>query len=438
MEMMKLRKMIAAGYCLLCLPVFLSAQSGTNGVLRIGDTVPDVAVDITNYGQPRLRLADLRGKLVILDFWGVYCKVCIENMPKMEELQRKFGDRIRILLVTDDSPEAVTRLAERSKIVRETTLPSIVGDTVLTRLFEYRTVPAHAWIDEDGVVRYFTNGYNTTEKTIQAYLEGVPPALADKGERRDFDLSKSLLEEGDGRQVKRLQYYSALMGRIPDYNAGTSGVLIDSVTKKPVRIRIFNNNRIFLYAIAFGESVDHNVNPFVHKNRRILDVADPEALQFPAVDENLDAWLDANIFSYESRVPPALSDSLFSIMQREISTFFGLTASVRKMMKECLVLKQVGNMELLHSRGGRSKWNLGKRDSLFIQDCPSVLLIRGLNNLYGQDSKPLIIDVHLPDRIDLSISGKLSDMAFIRRELNRYGLDLVTEQREIDMLVITD
>src|SRR3546814_813056 len=182
--MMNLRKMIVAGCCLLFLPVILLAQTETHGVLRVGDTVPDVTVDITNYGQPQLRLAELRGKLVILDFWGVYCKVCIENMPKMEELQRKFGDRIQILLVTDDSAEAVARLAERSEIVRESTLSSIVGDTVLTRLFEYRTVPAHAWIDENGVVQYFTNGRNTTEKTIQSYLDGMPLTLADKGERR--------------------------------------------------------------------------------------------------------------------------------------------------------------------------------------------------------------------------------------------------------------
>ncbi len=437
--MMNLRKIIATGYCLLLLPVLLIAQSGITGVLRIGDTVPDVTVDITNYGQPRLRLSDLRGKLVILDFWGVYCKVCIENMPKMEELQRKFGDRIQILLVTDDSAEAVARLAEKSQIVRETKLPSIVGDTLFTRLFEYRTVPAHAWIDEDGVVRYFTNGYNTTEKTIRAYLDGKQPTLADKGERRDFDLSKSLLEEGDGRQVKRLQYYSTIMGRIPDYNAGTTGVLIDSITKKPVRIRVLNSDKLYLYSIAFGEDVDHDFNPFVNENRRILDVANPDALRFPAVDENLDAWLDANIFSYESRVPPALSDSLFSIMQREVSTFFGFRATVKTLSRNCLVLKQVGNMELLKvTERKASKFNLGRHDSLYIRNCPSSFLIKGLRKLYGRNERPLIFDVELPPRIDVSIVGDLTDLPTFRRELKRYGLDLVPEKREIDMLVIAD
>lgn len=439
--MINLRKIIVAGYCMLYLPVFLMAQTDTNGVLlRVGDAVPEVTVEITNYGQSQLRLSDLKGKLVILDFWGVYCTVCIESFPEMEELQRKFGDRIQILLVTDDSPEAVARLAEKSPIVRETKLPSIIGDTVLTRLFEYRTVPAHAWIDENGVVKYFTNGRNTTEKTIRAYLEGRPLALADKGERWDFDLSKSLLEEGGGRQVKHLQYYSAIMGRITDYNAGTSGVLIDSVTKKPVRIRIFNGSRLAMYLYAYGESVDHNANPFLNENRYILDIANPEALRFPAVDENLDAWGDANIFSYESRVPPALSDSLFSIMQREVSTFFGFKATVRKVMKECLVLKQVGDMELLHSKGGRSKWNLGKRDSLFLQKCHPSLFLRGFKQVYDKGKRPLLIEIEapLPDRVDFLLVGDFMNFGDIRQQLKRYGLDLVIERREIDVLVISD
>src|SRR3546814_979837 len=97
----------------------------------------------------------------------------------------------------------------------------------------------------------------------------MPLTLADKGERWDLDLSKSLLEEGGGRQLKHLQYYSAIMGRITDYNAGTSGVLLDSVTKKPIRLRIFNASRLAMYLYAYGGNVDSNANPLDRKSTRL-------------------------------------------------------------------------------------------------------------------------------------------------------------------------
>src|SRR3546814_5099622 len=104
------------------------------------------------------------------------------------------------------------------------------------------------------------------------------------------------------------------------------------------------------------------------------------------------------------------------------------------MTKECLVLTQVGNMELLHSKGGRSKWNLGKRDTLFLQSCPSSLFLRGLKQVFDKGKRPLLIEIEaaLPDRIDFLVIGDFMNLGDIRQQLKRYGLDIVVERRAID------
>ena len=62
---------------------------------QAGDMAPDFTLMDIN-GQP-LSLSSLRGKWVVLDFWGSWCVWCIKGMPKMKEYYAKYGDKLEIL-----------------------------------------------------------------------------------------------------------------------------------------------------------------------------------------------------------------------------------------------------------------------------------------------------------------------------------------------------
>ena len=56
-------------------------------------------------GQP-LKLSSLRGKYVILDFWGSWCVWCIKGFPKMKEYYQKYAGKFEILGIDcNDSEE---------------------------------------------------------------------------------------------------------------------------------------------------------------------------------------------------------------------------------------------------------------------------------------------------------------------------------------------
>ena len=69
----------------------------------VGRPAPEIEATDLDTGRP-VTLADFRGKVVVLDFWGFWCGPCIGNMPHLVELRRKFAGRpLEILALHDQS-----------------------------------------------------------------------------------------------------------------------------------------------------------------------------------------------------------------------------------------------------------------------------------------------------------------------------------------------
>ena len=76
-----------------------------NKAVRLGQPAPDLAAQTLD-GKP-WRLAELRGKVVLLDFWATWCGPCIAAMPHLARLERRFADNPKFVVVglsVDDDP----------------------------------------------------------------------------------------------------------------------------------------------------------------------------------------------------------------------------------------------------------------------------------------------------------------------------------------------
>ena len=77
----------------------------TAEVAAVGDGIeaPDFTLNDIN-GKP-LTLSSLRGKHVILDFWGSWCGWCIKGIPQMKEYYQKYAGKFEILGIDCNDPE---------------------------------------------------------------------------------------------------------------------------------------------------------------------------------------------------------------------------------------------------------------------------------------------------------------------------------------------
>ncbi|WP_316753330.1 TlpA disulfide reductase family protein [Pedobacter gandavensis] len=73
----------------------------------IGQPVPEIIVDKAYDGKP-FKLTALKGKYVVLDFWGTWCMPCISGMPKMKEYQDKYRDRLVIVGIAKESDDGTS------------------------------------------------------------------------------------------------------------------------------------------------------------------------------------------------------------------------------------------------------------------------------------------------------------------------------------------
>jgi peroxiredoxin len=123
-------------------------------VLALGEP----AVDFTarDLSGNEVRLADLEGKVVLLNFWGIWCKSCRQEIPHLVALDRDYREKGLVVLGADygDSPEDLAAFTEELSM----TYPVLLGDD-LAAAYDVLVYPTSVVIDRQGQVRLRVEGY---------------------------------------------------------------------------------------------------------------------------------------------------------------------------------------------------------------------------------------------------------------------------------------
>lgn len=425
--------------------LYMAALTQQPNVLPIGinDTVRNIPFSkFLNEKDSHISIESLKGKLVILDFWNVGCAGCIAGMPKMDSLQKAFGNQIQIVYVTKNTKEQVERLFSKIRI-RMPDLPIVVEDSMYyDKLFPHEGDPMHVWIGQEGVVKAITWGYNTTATSIASYLRKGAINLATRAELEGFSYASKLIDESSGRLSKNLAYHSILMkGLYEKTRISNMVILKDSMSQLPTGFKALNKSILSLFSFAFSKDIfgiELNMANLVNNNRIILEMDKPEDMYMPAQPEKIDEWKKNNILSYEVMLPPEKAKNLYPIIQADLNRMLDYSAIIEKRKVVCLVLK-------VKKGADRIKTNHPSGES-YVQNGRGVFSVRNMpisKSLYPAliysnqaASLPIIDQTNYTGNIDLEIHSKLNNLAALKRELERYNLSLVEEVCEIEMLVI--
>ena len=138
----------------------------------VGHEAP--ALDLPVLGaEERVDVADLRGDVVLLDFWASWCNPCRQSIPALNEVHERYGTRIRMYGVNLDQgmSAADVRSAHRSFGAEFPSLLDPRGDAQMA--YQVSSIPTLVVIDRQGVVRLVFHGVPDPQDVGDAIAELV-------------------------------------------------------------------------------------------------------------------------------------------------------------------------------------------------------------------------------------------------------------------------
>jgi len=103
------------------------------------------------------KLADYRGKVVVLNFWATWCDPCREEMPSMQRLQDKLADKPFVILAVDYG-EGAPRVSEFLKKIPVRFTVLLDRDISAATAWKVKVLPTTMVIDPQQRVRYVAVG----------------------------------------------------------------------------------------------------------------------------------------------------------------------------------------------------------------------------------------------------------------------------------------
>ena len=146
---------------LAALPAFPAAAEQPFEALRLtrlGGSEPAVEFSVPTPDGPTLGLGDLRGKVVLLNFWATWCEPCLEEMPAMERLARTYRERGLAVLAVSVDREGASVVRPFLKRHALTFLVGLDPKQAVARLYRIWALPSTVLLDRNGVPLFSAQG----------------------------------------------------------------------------------------------------------------------------------------------------------------------------------------------------------------------------------------------------------------------------------------
>ncbi len=420
-------------YCLLgllCLHANGPAQhlpQQTNR-LSIGETMPDILLqNLYNYPEAPVAFSGIQGELTIIDFWARFCGSCIASFPKMHNLQSKFKNGLRILMVNGyqgDDAEKVRAFFKQQKGRNglDFTLPYILKDTLFSSFFPHKSIPHYVWIDKNRKIIAITSSEQVNEQNIIDVIAGKKVELAYKNDDLLFDGETDKLVTQDTAKTTDLLFRSVITAykenlghsihRTPAPEGGIAG------------ISVINYSLLSFYQMAFPEVFRL---PF---NRIVIE---------PSVQNEFYNNLNSRErkrYCYELITHPVSSKQIITYLRTDLERCFNITAAIERRSTDCFVLKAGAGIRQIITKNIVAAADTDERSlNKYIHNGSVADLTAVLGVVLN---KPWVDETGLSKNIDLQFPYDFYsfNLQQVKDFLLSRGLDFTEEARVIEVAVL--
>ncbi len=132
-----------------------------------------------NFAFPTARgnqyLSDLRGRVVIIDFWATWCHACTEELKEFVRARETFGNRVAVVTISDEQPDVAATYLRHWKIP----LPLVEDlEGAVFHIYSVSAIPVTLVLDPGGNVSYVSVGGLSWAELAEAIERALPDPSA--------------------------------------------------------------------------------------------------------------------------------------------------------------------------------------------------------------------------------------------------------------------
>lgn len=123
-------------------------------------TTPAPAFTLPDLAGKQVSLSDFKGKWVVIDFWGSWCRWCVKGFPELKELSAKYGDKLAIIGVDcRDSKERWKDAVAKYELTWTNLYNECEGESnPLLEAYAVQGFPTKVIVDPQGIIRKIVVG----------------------------------------------------------------------------------------------------------------------------------------------------------------------------------------------------------------------------------------------------------------------------------------
>jgi thiol-disulfide isomerase/thioredoxin len=157
----------------LCAAVTAHAVNGSGKLPAVDQPAPDF--ELTTFDGRKIKLAELKGHVVVLNFWATWCGPCRQELPLLSNYYRVMHERgvdLEIFAVATENSLSPQQLKPVQALVNFPMIKRFKGD-----YGSIKAVPLNFVVDRQGVLRYADAGAFTLDRMneILGPLLAQPP-----------------------------------------------------------------------------------------------------------------------------------------------------------------------------------------------------------------------------------------------------------------------
>ena len=157
---------VALGLVALVWSSLMDARHAQSGV-QVGDVAPPFVME--KYGGGEVSLEQLRGQVVMLDFWATWCPPCIREMPYMTRLAKEFEPQgLSFVAASRDDQRAAVGIFVAQKVPDLKSYVTFAPDPV-ARAYRVEALPTLFFIDREGRIAEVHRGM-VSEKQLRELI----------------------------------------------------------------------------------------------------------------------------------------------------------------------------------------------------------------------------------------------------------------------------